>query len=106
MDDNKIIERLVSVEEKAKSNTKRLDEQALEIKELSKTYSLMETMVLRIGNVEKNVESINSKLDKHDEEIQEESVKDVKKKSEWIDYIFKGILTIIIGYIAVKLGLK
>lgn len=69
MDDNKIIERLVSVEEKAKSNTKRLDEQALEIKELSKTYSLMETMVLRIGNVEKNVESINSKLDKHDEEI-------------------------------------
>lgn len=95
MEENKLIERLVSVEERSKSNTKRLDEHDKDISELKRTYSLMETMNLRIGNVETSVESINTKLDENN-----------NKKIEWIDYVLKGILTIVLGYIAIKLGLK
>lgn len=106
MNENKMLERFISTEERSKSNTKRLDEHDKSINELKKTYAIMENMNYRMGNVEKSVESINIKLDRQEKEISAESVKDVKKKSELVDYILKGILTILIGYIAIKLGLK
>lgn len=66
MEDTKIIERLVAVEEGRKSNTKRLDEydkkfkeQEIKIDNLEKAYSIMEKMDYRIGNVEDNIKKIN-----------------------------------------------
>ena len=53
-------ERLVQVEDRAKSNTKRLDEHDSEIEELKKTYAIMEKMNYRMENVEKSVISIKS----------------------------------------------
>lgn len=52
-------ERLIATEERAKSNTKRIDEHDKEINELKKTYSIMEKMDYRIGNVEDNIKKIN-----------------------------------------------
>lgn len=99
-------ERLVAVEERAKSNTKRIDAHEKDIDELKKTYSIMENMNYRMGNVEQNVKSINDKLDKHEREIKEESNKTDKAKSiKWdklIDYIFYAVL----AYALFKLGLK
>lgn len=103
---DEMLERLVAVEERAKSNTKRIDAHEKDIDELKKTYSIMENMNYRMGNVEKNVESINDKLDKHEKEIKEESTKIDKDKSiKWdklIDYLFYAIL----AYALFKLGLK
>ena len=66
MKDTKIIERLVAVEEREKSNTKRLDEhdkkfkeQEIKIDNLEKAYSIMKKMDYRIGNVEDNIKKIN-----------------------------------------------
>ena len=99
-------ERLVAVEERSKSNTKRIDEHGKEIEELKKTYSIMEKMDYRMGNVEKNLEGINQKLNKHDQAITEESNRDSKNKAfKWdklIDYIFYAVL----AYALIKLGLK
>lgn len=103
MDDK---ERLIIVEKQTEINTKKIEEHDKDIKELRKTYSLMETMALRIGSVEENVKSIKTKLDSQDTRIMEESNKDSKVKAEWFDYILKGILTLILGFIAVKIGLK
>lgn len=103
MDDK---ERLIIVEKQTEVNTKKIEEHDKQIDELRRTYSLMETMSLRIGSVEDNVKSINNKLDKHEQKIQAESGKDDKKKAELFDYIFKGIITIILGFLAIKLGLK
>ncbi len=57
-------ERLVQVEDRAKSNTKRLDDHDNEIEELKKTYAIMEKMNYRMENVEKSVISINDKQDR------------------------------------------
>lgn len=99
-------ERLVQVEDRAKSNTKRIDEHDQEIEELKKTYTIMEKMNYRMENMEKNVEGINEKLDKHDKAITEESNKENKAKAfKWdklIDYIFYAVL----AYALFKLGLK
>lgn len=99
MEDTNLVERLVKVEQSDKSAHHRLDEQEKDIDELKKTYVIMEKMDFRMENVEKNVAGINIKL----EEV------DKNKGRKWdklIDYIFYFILSTILGYIAIKLGLK
>lgn len=99
MEDTNLVERLVKVEQSDKSAHHRLDEQEKDIDELKKTYVIMEKMDFRMENVEKNVAGINIKL----EEV------DKNKGRKWdklIDYIFYFLLSTILGYIAIKLGLK
>lgn len=99
MEDTNLVERLVKVEQSDKSAHHRLDEQEKDIDELKKTYVIMEKLDFRMENVEKNVTLINTKL----EEV------DKSKGRKWnklIDYIFYFILATILGYIAIKLGLK
>ena len=106
MVEDEILQRLVSVEERAKSNGKRLDEHDKELKELKKTYMIMEKMDYRMENMEKNMSNISDKLDKQEIEIYEESMKFEKSKGmKWdklIDYLFYAIL----AYALFKLGLK
>lgn len=99
MDETKFLERLVAVEEGRKSNTIRLGEHDERLDKLEKTYSMLEKMDYRIGQVENTITNIDQKLDK-------KINADKDKKMEWFDYILKGILTIILGYIAIQLGLK
>jgi hypothetical protein len=99
MEDTNLVERLVKVEQSDKSAHHRLDEQEKDIDELKKTYVIMEKMDFRMENVEKNVAGINAKLEDVDKSK-------VKKWDKLIDYIFYFILATILGYIAIKLGLK
>ncbi len=110
MQESEIIEKIVHIEERAKSNTKRIDEHDKEIDELKKTYSIMEKMDYRMGNVEKGLENINEKLDKHDKAIIEEASKDDKEKGKkWdklIDYLFYFFIALVLSFMCIKLGLK
>ncbi len=103
-------ERLVQVEDRAKSNTKRIDEHDNEIEELKKTYSIMEKMNYRMENMEKSVISINEKLDKHEQKIENESIKSDKEKGKkwdkFIDYVFYSVIAVILLLLYTKLGLK
>lgn len=102
MEDTKIIERLVAVEEARKSNTKRIDEhdekfkeQESKINDLEKTYSIMEKMDYRMSNVENNVSEIKTEIQKGKEQ----------KGMKWdklIDYLFYAIL----AFALFKLGFK
>ena len=56
-----------------------------------------------MGKVEQAVENIDKKLDA---KVQEESNKKGAKWDKLVDYIFYFILATILGFIAVKLGLK
>lgn len=69
------------------------------ISQLEKNTRILETMNYRIGQMENNIKSINDKLDIKEEVKQ----KDIKG---WISFFMQAILTIVIGYIAIKLGLK
>ena len=99
MNETDIIDRIVRVEEREKSNTKRLDEHDKRLDELEKTYSIMEKMDYRMGKVEVAVDNIDKKLD-------EQQGEKGKKWDKLIDYIFYTILGLLLGYIAIKLGIK
>lgn len=90
---------LAHLEERAKSNTKRLDEHDSRLAELEKTYVIMQKMDYRMGNVENNVEKINKKLEENSKE----------KGQKWdklIDYVFYFVLCALLTHISTKLGIK
>lgn len=109
MQDTELIEKVTRIDDRAKSNSKRLDEHDEQIKELQNTYKIMEKMDYRMGNVEKNITGINEKLDKHDKAIIEETSKfDKEKGKKWdklIDYIFYTVLGAIMLLVLAKVGL-
>lgn len=91
----KYIEKIAEIEQRSKSNTKRLDEYDGQIKELQNTYTIMEKMDYRMGNVENNVSEIK-------EDIQKSKEQKGMKWDKLIDYLFYAIL----AYALFKLGLK
>ena len=101
--DEKYIEKIAEIESRSKSNTHRLDEQAIKITNLEKTYSIMEKMDYRMGKVESAVEKIDQKLDC---KVSEDAKVKSNKWDKLIDYIFYSVLAIILGLIYTKLGLK
>ena len=66
---------------------------------LEHNTKILETMDYKIGEMEKNLKSINSKL----ENTQNEKG---KKWDKLIDYLFYAILGILLTYIAYQLGIK
>lgn len=101
---------LAHLEEREKSNTKRLDEHEAkfkkhddEIAELKETNSILKNMNYRMEKMETSVEKIDKKLD---EKVQEDNQVKGKKWDKLIDYLFYAVLALLLGYIAVNLGLK
>jgi hypothetical protein len=93
--DEKHLEKLQEIDDRSKSNTKRLDTQEKKINELEKTYSIMSKMDFRMGKVESAVERIDSKL----------ATADKNKGMKWdklIEYLFYAF----VAFALVKLGLK
>ena len=77
----------------------KFDNHEERITSLEKNTKILETMNYRIGSMEESIKSINNKLDKKEEV----KTKDIKG---WISFFIQAILTILIGYIAFKLGIK
>ena len=103
MESTEIIEKVAHLEEREKSNTKRISEHDIRLDNLEKTYSIMEKMDYRMGKVELAVDKIDQKLDA---KVNEDSKEKGKKWDKLIDYLFYTILGLLLGYIAIKLGLK
>lgn len=93
------IEKMTEIDARSKSNTKRLDEHETRLCNLEKTYSIMEKMDYRMGNVESNVDKINSKL----EEVTNSKG---KKWDKLVDYLFYFFIATTLGILCFKLGLK
>ena len=77
----------------------KFDNHEERISDLERNTKVLETMNYRLGQMEQSVKSINSKLDQKEET----KTKDIKG---WITFVIQAILTILIGYIAIKVGLK
>ena len=93
---------IAHLEERAKSNTKRLDEHDTRLDSLEKTYSIMEKMDYRMGQVETAVDKIDKKLDA---KVNENDKEKGKKWDKLVDYIFYTILGAIMLLVLSKVGL-
>lgn len=96
-------EKVAHLEEREKSNTKRLDVHEREIAELKETNAILKNMNYRMEQVESAVSKIDKKLD---DKIAGDIGSKGKKWDKLIDYLFYAILGVLLSYIAYKLGLK
>lgn len=101
MENNEVV--LIRLEEREKSNTKRIDEHDKRLDSLEKTYSIMEKMDYRMGNVENAIDKIDKKID---EKVQNDSTEKGKKWDKLVDYIFYTIISLFMGYMAIQFGIK
>ena len=84
------------IKEKIKEHDKR-------ITKLEDLTSTLQTMDYRLGNVEGTIKGMDEKLDNA---LTSPNTEKAKKWEKLIDYIFYFFLACILGYIAIKLGIK
>lgn len=93
------IERLKEVEQRSKSNTKRLDDHDEQLKELSNVYVALTKTNDKVDKIESDVSEMKDDL----KEIKE---KPGRKLDQITGYILSALIGGLIGYVLLKLGLK
>lgn len=91
--------RLTEVEARAKSNTKRLDEHDQEIKENNNLIGAIKELATEVKHMREDLNDTIERLNKLEG-------KDVDKweKFKWL--LVAGLVTIVLGSLAVQVGLK
>lgn len=91
--------RLTAVEARAKSNTKRLDEHDEGIKENNDLIGAIKELAIETKHMREDLNKTIARLDKL-----ENRKGDKWEKFKWL--IVAGLITVIIGYLSVAVGLK
>ncbi len=91
--------RLTEVEDKTKSNTKRLDEHDNKLKQNSELIGAIKELAVETKYMREDLNDTISRLDRL-----ESKDGDKWEKFKWL--IVAGVVTIVLGYIAVSVGLK
>ena len=97
--DTNYLERLVEVEQRSKSNTKRLDEDERKIEDIH-------SLALSIRDIATEVKLMREDLNKIDKRVLAIEDKPSKKMDLIWGYVMSAVVGGIIGYILIKLGLK
>lgn len=88
-----------AIKERFSSIDKSIEVHEKRINNLEKTYQVMEKMEYRMDQIEKVVAGIDEKLDN--------AANDKGKKwDKLIDYLFYFVIATILGYLAMKIGVK
>lgn len=93
------IEKLEQVNQRSKSNTKRIDEHDKKIDELSNVYVALTKVDDKVTNVENDVSEMKADL----KDIKD---KPSKRLDQIIGYILSALIGGIIGFMLILLGMK
>lgn len=98
--------RLTETEDRSKSNTKRLNEHEEKLKENSELIVAIKELAMETKYLRKDLNETVEKFDEHERREREKETKngDTWEKFKW--HIVTGLVTIILGYLAVSVGLK
>mgnify|MGYP004651260303 CR=1 FL=1 len=106
MNNNEYIERLVQVEQRSKSNTKRLDEKETKDKEQDNRISALSDIYIALTKVNDKIDNLETNF----VEIKQD-IKDIKKlpseryEKVW-GYVFGGVVTALISFITMYIKMK
>ena len=95
---SQINERITRVEERSKSNTKRLDEHDKKLENIHELTVAVKEVALETRETRKDVNDMNTRLKNIEE-------KPAKNWNNLIEKILAGIAAAVVGYIAAKFGL-
>ena len=93
------IKLITEIDQRSKSNSKRLDTQEKKINELSDVY-------IALTKVNDKVDTIDSNVAKIEKDVQEIKEKPAKRIDTIVTCIITAIIAGLIGFLFAKLGLK
>ena len=93
------IKLITEIDQRSKSNSKRLDTQEKKISELSDVY-------IALTKVNDKVDTIDSNVAKIEKDVQEIKEKPAKRIDTIVTCIITAIIAGVIGFLFAKLGLK
>lgn len=99
MDEKEIEHRLTELKQRAKSNQHRIEEHDKEIKDLRNLISTIKELATEVRYMREDLNETATRLNKL-----ESRSGDKWEKFKWL--IVAGTVTIILGYIAVSVGIK
>jgi tetrahydromethanopterin S-methyltransferase subunit G len=97
--------KFVEVENRTKSNTRRIEKLELQTEAVQKLATSVEKMVLEQGHQTEAIERIEKNVEKLDEKVEVLEHKPAKRWESVIDKVIMTIVGAIVGYILVKLGM-
>ena len=98
MDEKDIEHRLTEVEERSKSNTKRLDDMKKRQDDLDELVSVVKVLAIREENVENDVKEIKS-------DVKSLTSKPAKRWDSLVNQLITIVVAAIAGFILAKFGL-
>lgn len=104
--DNNYIERLVAVEQRSKSNTKRLDEKDSKDAEQDNKISALSDVYIALTKVNDKVASIEDNVAEIKKDLREIKDKPSKRMDAIWGYIVSAIIVALITYTFTVLGLR
>ena len=99
MDEATLEHRLTDIENRSKSNTKRLDELDSKVEDITDLVISVKELVLEVKHMREDLNETSQRVNRLE-------ARDTEKwdKFKWL--IVAGLVTVFLGYIAVSVGLK
>lgn len=72
---------------------------------ITKLSNDMEHLKTRMDSKSGEIKEINERLNGFEVRLALNDQK-TNRNNDWFDYVFKGIITVLAGYVAIKIGLK
>lgn len=97
--------RFTDTENRAKSNTRRIEKLELQTEAVQKLATSVERMVLEQGHQTEAIERIEKNVEKLDGKVEVLEHKPAKRWESVIDKVIMTIIGALVGYLLVKVGL-
>lgn len=90
---------LTEIDQRSKNNTKRIDEHEKKIEELSDVYIALTQVNDKVNTIDTDVKEVKK-------DLQEIKDKPAKRYETIIGCLITAVISIIVGYLFAKIGLK
>lgn len=106
MNQNEYIERLVQVEQRSKSNTKRLDEKESKDKEQDNRISALSDVYIALTKVNDKIDNLENNMSEIKNDVKDIKARPEKRYEQIWGYVIGGMITAVISFILTYLKLK
>lgn len=103
---NEYLERLVQVEQRSKSNTKRLDENDRKDIEQDNKISALSDVYIALTKVNDKIDNLETNMNEVKSDVKEIKSRPEKRYEQIWGYVIGGMITAIISFILTYLKLK
>ena len=100
------LERLVAVEQRSKSNTKRLDENDKKDKEQDDRISALSDVYIALTKVNDKIDNLESNMFEIKTDIKEIKSRPAKRYEQIWGYVVGGMITAVISFVLTYLKMK